>query len=309
MIAHPDLPATLRVFVRDWLCANHVLCFGRHENVLIDAGHVTRVDETLSLLKPALDGRPLHRLLNTHCHSDHMGGNAAIRRAFGCRVEIPAGEADAIRSWDTDALWLDYAGQQAERFTFDDVLTVGQRLELGERDWDVLAAPGHDMGAVMFWCATERILISGDALWEHGFGIVLPGPGWRERLAAARDTLLSIRALAPEVVIPGHGAPFAGAGSAIERCLSRIAAFEGDEARLARHVLRVMLVYSLLERDGVPAGDAVSTFADIPMFRDYARSYFDAPAGEIVGRLLDELTKSGHATIADGRVTAGGAAG
>lgn len=309
MSVAPSLPPTLRVIVRDWLCANHVVCLGGHENVLIDAGHVTRAAGTLAHLQATLAGRPLHRLLNTHCHSDHMGGNATVQRTYGCTIEIPEGEADAVRTWDQDALWLDYAGQRAERFAFDRVLKAGDRLELGGLDWEIVAAPGHDMGAVMFWCPRERILISGDALWEHGFGIVLPGAGWTERLAAARDTLLAIRVLRPRLVIPGHGTPFADIEPALERCLSRVTAFEQDERRLARHVLRVMLVYSLLERNGVPVEEVGATFAQVPMFREYARSYFESLPETVVSTLVADLTRSGHATVRDGYLTAGGAAG
>jgi len=45
-----------------------------------------------------LDGEPLERLINTHCHSDHMGGNARIRAASGCRLSIPVGEAPLIEA-------------------------------------------------------------------------------------------------------------------------------------------------------------------------------------------------------------------
>ncbi len=44
----------------------------------------------------------------------------------------------------------------------------------GDLEWQALAAPGHDMGALVFYNAEHRILISGDALWEHGFGFVMP---------------------------------------------------------------------------------------------------------------------------------------
>ena len=41
----------------------------------------------------ALDGRRVTAILVTHCHSDHMGGNASVQRQFGCRTSLPAGEA------------------------------------------------------------------------------------------------------------------------------------------------------------------------------------------------------------------------
>jgi len=294
------LPDSIRVIVRDWLNANHVLFVGSDENVLVDAGHVTHVDETLRLVLEQLAGRRLHRLVNTHCHSDHMGGNAAVARTFGCPVWIPEEEAPLVRAWDGRGLWLDYAGQQAERFEFDAVIRPGDTLRMGDADWAVLAAPGHDMGALMFWHEATRVLISGDALWETGFGVVLPGPGWRERLRAARDTLHAIRALGPRLVIPGHGKPFATVDAAIDRCLSRIAAFEADETKLARHVMKVMFVFTLLERGRMAEDALVAFLAAVPLYKEYDAAWFGLGGAGLADLLLGDLVRSGAVVRDDG---------
>ena len=70
---------------------------------------------------------------------------------------IPEDDAPSIRDWDLRALWIDYTGQQAERFAFDGVLTTGQTHRWGDLDWQVIAAPGHDAGALVFWNEDERI--------------------------------------------------------------------------------------------------------------------------------------------------------
>jgi glyoxylase-like metal-dependent hydrolase (beta-lactamase superfamily II) len=163
-----DLPSGVRVIVRDWLCCNQVLLSNGAEDVLIDSGHVSRVEETLALLRQTehLSQRRLARLINTHGHSDHIGGNAALRRTYDCRITVPIGEAQLIERWDTRGLWLDWAGQQADRFCFDDTLAAGDRFDAGALQWQALSAPGHDAAALMFWSAETRILISGDALWS-----------------------------------------------------------------------------------------------------------------------------------------------
>lgn len=287
------LPAEVRVIVRDWLNANHVVFLGSGPAVVVDAGHVCGAHDTLERIGAVLGDRPLTRLLLTHCHSDHMGGCARLRNRFDCRIAVPEGDVAAIRAWDTEALWLDYAGQFAEPFPVDDVLHHGERLELGDREWHVIPAPGHDMGAVVFWNPRDRILISGDALWEHGFGIILPGEGWRDRFAAARDCLERLRGLQAAVVIPGHGQPFSDADIAIDRCLSRIDFFEQDERRLARHVLQVMVAYSLMQHDGLSDTDAMARFSTVPMFVEYAGQYFGQAPGDLVTELLSTLVAKG----------------
>ena len=89
------LPPEVHVFVRDWLSANHVLLKGRDEAVVVDTGYAKHVPLTRALLasRAGLDGRSLARIVNTHCHSDHMGGNAALARDYACPIAIPEGEA------------------------------------------------------------------------------------------------------------------------------------------------------------------------------------------------------------------------
>ena len=220
-----------------------------------------------------------------------MGENALLARAYGCPVAVPEGEAPLIREWDTQALWLDYVDQRAERFAADQELVAGSRYGWGGLSWEAIAAPGHDMGALVFYCAAERLLISGDALWENGFGVVLPEqPG---ALAAARDTLDRIAALDVAVVIPGHRRPFTGVAAALDRCYQRVEAFNADPARMVRHALKVMLMFTLLERRRLPLS-ALSGYLDrIPVYREYNRAYLGLAASALAEMLVSELERAG----------------
>jgi glyoxylase-like metal-dependent hydrolase (beta-lactamase superfamily II) len=304
-VDQPRLPPQIRVIVRDWLSANNILLRGRNATVLIDTGYVSRASETLSLLRRPqhLGSDPLNWLVNTHCHSDHMGGNAAIQRVYACRTSVPEGEAQLIREWDTRGLWLDYAGQHAERFGFDDVIAPGQTYRWGDLEWLAIAAPGHDAGALMFYCAEERALITGDALWENGFGIVLPDVP--KGLEEARRTLDAIAALDVRVVIPGHGLPFTEVAAALERSFARVDALRGNPERIARNVLKVMLVFSLLDRESLALATLPHYLASVPIYREYNERYFKLTAAQLTERLIDELEKSGAAHRAGGLLLAG----
>jgi glyoxylase-like metal-dependent hydrolase (beta-lactamase superfamily II) len=138
------LPASMRVFERGWLSSNNILFIGSKETALVDSGYVSHAAQTVALATHALQGRPLDRLINTHLHSDHCGGNAALRRAFDCRIAIPAPEADKVRAWNEDELTYAATGQQCERFAFDETLAPGDVLTLGDMTWQALAAPVAD---------------------------------------------------------------------------------------------------------------------------------------------------------------------
>src|SRR5437762_4494332 len=203
-VTAPRFPRQLHVFVRDWLSSNNVLLRGRDANVVIDSGYIKHVPLTLALIasRQGLDGAPLTKLVNTHCHSDHMGGNAAIARAYGCTIAVPESDAPLIDAWDTKTLLLDYADQSADRFVAEEVLRAGDTHVWGDLEWRALAAPGHDMAALVFYNPEHQILISGDALWANGYGFVMPREGDARGLPVTRATPEMLAALHGRVVIP-----------------------------------------------------------------------------------------------------------
>jgi len=295
----PSLPPQVHVFVRDWLSSNNVLLKGARGrgHVLIDTGYTSHAPLTLALLasRQGLDGDPLSLVVNTHCHSDHMGGNAAVTRAYGCPIAIPAGEVAVVEAWDTKALLLDYAGQVADRFAVGEVLEPGSTHLWGELEWQALAAPGHDMGALVFFNAEHRILISGDALWQNGFGFVMPPEIDGGAMPAALATLDMLAALDARVVIPGHGEPFTDVAEALERARRRAVAFAADSQRTAWHGLKVVFAFCLLDRRRMPLAGLPRFMAHTGLFRDINARFFELSPDMLAARLVDDLVRAGAA--------------
>jgi len=241
------LPASIRVFERGWLSSNNVLLVDDTYAALVDTGYATHAPQTVSLVRTALKTRLLDLIVNTHLHSDHCGGNALLQATWPCRTLIPASEASAVREWDEARLSFRATGQTCERFGFTGTIAPGAQLRLGSLDWQVLGAPGHDPHSLMLYCADERILISADALWENGFGVIFPELEGESGFAEQQAVLDTIATLDVRVVIPGHGAPFTHVEQALERAFSRIAWLRADPARNARNALKVLIVFKLLE--------------------------------------------------------------
>ncbi|MGF6769442.1 glyoxylase-like metal-dependent hydrolase (beta-lactamase superfamily II) [Paraburkholderia sp. GAS199] len=241
------LPASMRVFERGWLSSNNVLLIDEHCAALVDTGYATHAPQTRALVQQSLGARPLDLIVNTHLHSDHCGGNALLQATWPCRTAIPASEADAVRNWDEARLTFRVTGQTCERFGFSETIAPGASLRLGALDWEVLGAPGHDPHSLMLYCAHERILISADALWENGFGVIFPELEGESGFAEEQAVLEAIAKLDVRVVIPGHGAPFTKIDEALERAFSRLAWLRADPARNAKNALKVLIVFKLLE--------------------------------------------------------------
>jgi glyoxylase-like metal-dependent hydrolase (beta-lactamase superfamily II) len=287
----------MRVLERGWLSSNNILFLGRDQTALVDSGYATHAPQTLALVAHGLQGRRLDRLLNTHLHSDHCGGNAALQREYACRTTIPAAEAAKVRAWDQDALTYAATGQRCERFTFDDTLAPGDRLTLGELEWQALAAPGHDPHALILYCAAERILISADALWENGFGVIFPELDGGSGFAEVRATLELIAGLDVRLVIPGHGAPFAGVQQALATAFSRIDYLAAEPARNAQNAVKVLLKFLLLERQRMPLAEVPRLLAQIRLFAEANRRFLHQTEAELARWAVAQLVRAGAAAV------------
>ena len=290
-----DLPATMRVFERGWLSSNNILFTGPGPTTLVDSGYLIHAAQTLALVEHALDGRPLERLINSHLHSDHCGGNAALQARYGCTTLIPHAEADKVRDWDEDALSYKATGQQCARFGFDATLAPGDALVLGGMAWQVLGAPGHDPHSLIFYGASEGILISADALWQNGFGVIFPELEGESGFAEARATLALIETLDIRLVIPGHGAPFTDVKPALARAHSRLDYLQADPVRNAENAVKVMLKFLLLERQRFVLDELPAMFAANPVIEGARLRYLDRDPDALAAWAVQSLVRAGAA--------------
>jgi len=259
----------LSVFERGWLSSNNIF-FGATRQVpatVVDTGYESHSGQTCALLARQLAREPLGRVLNTHLHSDHCGGNAALQAAWGCEVAVPAASFDAVRRWDASALTFVQTDQRCRRFSAQAALETGSSVRLGAFDWHVIAAPGHDPDAVMLHQRDSGVLITADALWEERLAIIFPELAGESGFAEARSALDVIERLAPKVVIPGHGRPFTGVAAALENSRRRITQFEADPARHLRYAERALTMFHMFECRALPQETLIGWLAQTPIFR------------------------------------------
>lgn len=280
-----SLPPDLHILVRGWLDGNVVLLRGDRP-VLVDTGYHTGAPALLAWLAEAgLAPGDLDELVLTHVHSDHAGGVAALRAAAGSDLPVRA-HPDAralVSAWDPLRLWLRGTGQAMPRFETTGDLLPGAALRFAGGDWRVLDTPGHAVGGVALFRPRDGVLISGDALWERGFGMLntwVDGRGVFDRAARALDT---IEAAGAKLVIPGHGAPFTDVAAALATARSRLTALRGDPGRNLRQALRAGNAFSRLAHpDWSPAQhiaqaeDLAATWGFDP---ELARAAFSRGAG------------------------------
>jgi glyoxylase-like metal-dependent hydrolase (beta-lactamase superfamily II) len=291
------LPDSIQVFERGWLSSNNILLLGRHDTALIDTGYLSHAPQTLELVRHALHGRHLDRIINTHLHSDHCGGNALLQAHFGSRTAIPVAEADKVLRWDVDALSFKATGQRCDRFTFDATIAPGDVLRLADMEWRALGAPGHDPHSLIFYCPQERVLVSADALWENGFGVIFPELDGESGFAEARATLDLIAGLDVRLVIPGHGAPFADVTGALARAYSRLDYLSADPLRNAQNALKVLLKFLLLERQRIALADVPGLLLAMPVFEAANRNFLRQSPEQLGSWAVGQLVRAAAARI------------
>jgi len=166
-----------------------------------------------AVIDPAWDGRAIvaearkrgweiRHLWVTHAHFDHMGGVAAIVEALNPAPVVALHPADL-------PLWRAKGGAPffGIRFESPDEPTLalehGQTLELGSHLVEVRHAPGHTRGHVMFYLPKDRVLFSGDVIFQGSVGRTdLPGGDWNALFASIQSQVLT---LPDEVrILPGH---------------------------------------------------------------------------------------------------------
>ena len=285
----------MHVFERGWLSSNNVLFTDGEQSLLVDSGYCTHSSQTSQLVQRALNGRALDRLVNTHLHSDHCGGNAALQALYpGMETLIPPGQASAVDHWDPVALTYAPTGQLCPRFTYSDVLNPGSELFFGSRIWQAHAASGHDPHSLVFFEPISRTLISADALWENGFGVVFPELEGDDAFGDVSATLDLIEKLRPGTVIPGHGAIFSYSEGVLARARARLDHFSSRPDKHAQHAAKVLIKFKLLETHRQTTDQVLQWAAETDYLMQIRARFFEGqPTTDWIEGILDELVTSG----------------
>lgn len=176
-----------------------VWCVKTNRAAIIDPGG--EVDKLMAAL--AQNGLTLEKIWITHGHLDHAGGTQAIKELTGVPIEGPHPD---------DQFWIDEIGTsgakwgmpEAKTFTPDRWLYDGDRVTLGETEFEVIHCPGHTPGHVVFFHRQARFAQVGDVLFQGSIGRTdFPRGNFKDLIDAITGKLWP---LGDDVkFVPGHG--------------------------------------------------------------------------------------------------------
>lgn len=141
------------------------------------------------------------RLLNTHCHIDHVLGNKFIAEKYNLKLEAHEKEVPVLAPVVQYGLAMGIHAEQSPEI--EKFLNEEDVIEFGNSKLSILFAPGHSPGSICFYSAADNILIGGDVLFKMSIGRTdLPGGDHQTLLNSITQNLWSL----PDetIVYPGH---------------------------------------------------------------------------------------------------------
>jgi hydroxyacylglutathione hydrolase len=142
------------------------------------------------------------KLINTHCHIDHVLGNKFVSDKYNLRVELNSLEVpllDAIPAYGPQ--YGIFCEPTPEPFTF---LNEGENIKFGNCELKILHTPGHSPGSICLYNEKEKFAISGDVLFQMSIGRTdIPGGNYETLIRSIREKLFLLTD--DYKIYPGHG--------------------------------------------------------------------------------------------------------
>ena len=298
------LPNWLHFSQRTFPSANMALIHGKRP-VLIDTGFGSDFPETVKLVQHAgINPENLYLVINTHYHSDHVGGNHGFQSKYQIPIATFHTEAALINQRDIAACSAEWLAQPIESYTIDQSLDEGDEIDTGDVVLQVVHTAGHTLGHMSLYSPQNKVFILGDAVHADDVSwvnIFREGAGALQRTMATLEKLLTFEI---EIAISGHGGIHHDPKSAIENALHRYERWQKDPQKIAWHACKRIFSYAIMLKNGIQRDDIEPYLLQCPWFQDYSQTYFQVLPTDFIQPLLDEMMRSGATIWKDDKLVA-----
>ena len=182
----------------------YILSDESKECVIIDPGCYDDEERTtLSAFITENQLKPV-RLLNTHCHLDHVFGNGFVSKKYDLKLEINKNDQKVLDAFQTSC---DLYGMNCDPSPQPSVfLEEGDLINFGTSKLEIMFTPGHSPGSITFYNREQKFMIAGDVLFYGSIGRTdLPGGNHATLISSITEKLLPLGD--DFKVYSGHGQP------------------------------------------------------------------------------------------------------
>lgn len=260
---------------RGYLNGNHFV-YRSKAPVLIDTGYVADFQKTVRLIRGFGVSLPdVSLIVNTHSHCDHIGGNKIIQEMSRCDIALHAIGKHFIDTRDDWSTWWRYYGQEADFFQCTKPLEDGEIIALGPHEFQIIHTPGHASDGIVLYNKREKVLISGDTLWENDMAVMTLRVEGSSALFHMEESLRKLESLNVKAIYPGHGRPFPDMKSALAKSRKKIETYLLHRDAVGDDLIKKITVYTLLMKKTIPEETFFPSLMATHWFKETVDLYFN----------------------------------
>ncbi len=142
------------------------------------------------------------KLINTHCHIDHILGNDFVKKTFSLQFLIHKLDQPLLINSIEQGMFFGIKTTSSP--LPDSFLNEGDKVKFGDSEFEILHIPGHSPGSIGLLNQDEKLLFTGDVLFQGGIGRTdLPGGDYHTLMNSIKEKIFVLDQ--DTVIYPGHG--------------------------------------------------------------------------------------------------------
>ncbi len=178
---------------------SYIICDEKSKEAMVidPGGEPERIAETLDILDANLK-----YIFLTHCHADHIGGIAELKKIKGGKILVSRPDSEGL--YNKEINLAEYINMEVPELEADSRVDDEDLIHIGEIEFKVIATPGHTKGGLCLYSEKEGLVFTGDTMFSGTWGRTdLPTGSFVELITSITDRLMPL----PDdtIVYPGHG--------------------------------------------------------------------------------------------------------